>query len=69
MVAGTQKNGGYVLTMVERQSRFGITRLLVKNDADTALKTLKNIMISHPEYPFKFLTFDNELEFTKTDRL
>ena len=69
LVAGNQQNGGYVLTMVERQSRFGITRLFTKKDVDMALKTLKNVMLSHPKYPFKSLTFDNRLEFTKTYKL
>ena len=38
LVAGRQHHGEYVLTMVERQSRFGITRLLAKKDADTTLE-------------------------------
>lgn len=69
LVAGRQHHGGYVLTMVERQSRFGITRLLAKKDADTTLKTLKSVMLSYPKYPFKSLTFDNGLEFTKAGKL
>ena len=69
MVAGRQHHGGYVLTMVKRQSRFGITRLLAKKDADTTLKTLKSVMLSHPKYPFKSLTSDNGLKFTKTGKL
>ena len=69
MVTKRHHHGGYVLTMVERHSRFGITKLSTKKDADTAPKTLKNVMLSHPKYPFKSLAFDKELELTTAGNL
>ena len=69
LIAGGKHNRGYVLTIIERQSRFGITSLLHTKNASTVLTALKRVVLKNPTYPFKSMTFDNGLEFTKAMNL
>ena len=69
LIAGSNTNKGYVLTLVERKSRFGITKLLKCKDSEYVLDKLKERISENSQYPFKSITFDNGLEFTKTQDL
>lgn len=69
LIVGSTTNKGYVLTLLEKKSRFAITKLLTSKDADYVLENLKQRIEENGKYPFKSITFDNGLEFTKTQKL
>ena len=69
LIVGSTTNKGYVLTLLEKKPRFAITKLLTLKDADYVLENLKQRIEENGKYPFKSITFDNGLEFTKTQNL
>ncbi len=69
LIVGSTKNHGYVLTMVERKSRCGLTMLLNSKKSNYVLDKLKLLIHNNKKLPFKSITFDNGLEFTQTSQL
>ncbi|HLS53851.1 MAG TPA: IS30 family transposase [Tissierellaceae bacterium] len=62
------KNEPVILSLVERKTRYGITRKLKNSTADTAYEALKEIIESKKDM-FLTITFDNGSEFSRVSEL
>ena len=66
LIVGSNTNKkGFVLTLIEQKSRFGITKLITSKNAISVLNDIKDCIAENNQYPFKSITFDNGLEFTR----
>ena len=69
LIVGAQNNKGYILSLVERKSRFGITKRLTSKNSQLVLNTLHQILKKNAALPFKSITFDNGWEFSQAHQL
>ena len=69
LIVGAQNNKGYILSLVERKSRFGITKRLTSKNSQLVLNTLRQILKKNAALPFKSITFDNGWEFSQAHQL
>lgn len=69
IVGGLKKEKGYIFTLVEKKSRFGITQKFSSKKPEEVLEGIKKLLNHFNESIFKSITFDNGIEFTLTPEL
>lgn len=69
VVGGLKKEKGYILTLVEKKTRFAITQFFASKHPEEVLILMKQLLVHFNENIFKSITFDNGIEFSYLPQL